>query len=195
MGLDEHKKTWRARQVPPVEPVWLSKVEVRLLVRQDLPALEWDGEYAHYRRLYRDIYRAFCKGTVLMWVADLHDVGIIGQVFVHLKSARRELADGITRAYVYGFRVRSPYRGFGIGARLLQTVEDDLVKRRFLWITLNVSRQNVDARRFYERYGFHVVAPEAGNWSYLDEQDRRHEVHEPAWRMEKRIVEADFSRC
>ena len=170
-----------------MEPVWVSQVEIRPLVQGDLPALEWDGEYAHYRRLYRDIYRGVRKGTALMWVADLHGVGIIGQVFVHLKSMRRELADGVTRAYVYGFRVRSQYRGFGIGTRLLQTVEDDLAKRRYFWITLNVSRQNEDARRFYERHGYRVVAPEAGNWSYLDEQGRRHEVNEPAWRMEKRI--------
>jgi len=187
MRLNEHQEKLEAGRASLIEPDWLSQVEIRLLVRQDLPALEWDGEYTHFRRLYRDIYQGFCKGKALMWVADLHGVGIIGQVFVHLQSARRELADGVTRAYVYGFRVRSRYRDFGIGTRLLQTIENDLAMRRFSWITLNVARQNVDARRFYERYGFFIVAPEPGRWSYLDEQGRRREVNEPAWRMEKRI--------
>jgi len=187
MRLNEQQKNWKAEQVSLIEPAWLSQVDIRLLVQQDLPSLEWDGEYTHFRRLYRDIYQGFCKGRALMWVADLHEVGIIGQVFVHLQSARRELADGVTRAYVYGFRVRSRYRGFGIGTRILRTIENDLAMRRFSWVTLNVARQNVDARRFYERYGFRIVAPELGQWSYLDEQGRRREVNEPAWRMEKRI--------
>ena len=32
----------------------------------------------------------------------------------------------ISRAYIYGFRVRSNYRRLGIGGRMLQTVEYDL---------------------------------------------------------------------
>ena len=122
-----------------------------------------------------------------MWAADLPGKDLIGQLFVQLNSARKELADGKARAYIYGFRVKPLYRGLGVGSRLLQIVEADLGQRNFSWASLNVGQDNPDALRFYQRYGYQVVAAEPGRWSYLDEQGRRHNVHEPAWRMEKRI--------
>jgi ribosomal protein S18 acetylase RimI-like enzyme len=162
-------------------------VKIRLVDRQDLSALEWDGEYTHFRRLYREIYQSTALGKALMWVADLPGAGVIGQLFIQFDSSRKELADGNLRAYLYGFRIKPAYRGEGVGSRLLQTAESDLVRRRLLFATLNVGRHNLDARRFYERHGYRVVADEAGRWSFLDDQDQRHEVYEPAWRMEKRL--------
>jgi ribosomal protein S18 acetylase RimI-like enzyme len=169
----------------PTQPLWLSQIEIRLLREADLLALEWGGEYRHFRRLYQDIYQGVLQGRALMWVVDLSGAGIIGQVFVQLNSGRKELADGETRAYLYGFRVQPTYRRFGVGGSLLRVVESNLLARGFRCATLNVGRNNRDARRFYERYGYVVVADEPGRWSYLDDQGRRREVHEPAWRMEK----------
>ncbi len=168
----------------------LQKVTVRLLQLQDLPALEWDGEYTHFRRLYSEIYQSAVLGRSLMWVADLQLVGIIGQVFVQLDSARKELADGLTRAYVYGFRVKAPYRSLGVGGRLLRWVEEDLHRRGYRWVTLNVGRENAAAQRFYQRYGYTVVAAEPGQWSYIDDKNKRRQVIEPAWRMEKGLPES-----
>ncbi|MDI6694375.1 MAG: GNAT family N-acetyltransferase [Anaerolineales bacterium] len=165
------------------------QVIIRVLRGEDLPALEWGGEYRHFRRLYADIYRSACQGKALMWVAELPEVGIIGQVFVQLSSGRRELADGVRRAYIYGFRIQPAYRGVGIGGRMLQIVEEDLLQRRFLFVTLNVARENIAALRFYQQHGYQVVAEEAGEWSYLDDTGRRREVHEPAWRMEKALTQ------
>ena len=173
--------------VEPLIAPWLADIQYRTLVKDDLPALEWDGEYAHFRRLYREIYRSACQGRALMWVVTLPDKGLIGQVFVQLTSQRLELADGSSRAYIYGFRVKEAYRSAGVGSRLLQVVEADLGQRGFQQISLNVGQANDAARRFYERHGYQVVGAEAGRWHYLDEQGRRQEVHEPAWRMEKRF--------
>lgn len=165
--------------------------KVRTLIRQagweDLAALEWNGEYTHYRRLYQEIYQSTCRGKALMWVADLPGEEIIGQIFVQLDSSRNELANGRNRAYVYGFRVKSAYQGAGIGTRLLRTVEDDLRLRKFEWVTLNVSRANQEARRFYDRLGYHVVAADPGQWTYFDDQGRKRQVNEPAWRMLKSL--------
>lgn len=176
---------------PPLEalaePGWRSRLQVRQVTQQDLLALEWDGEYRHFRRLYRDIYHSACQGRAVLWVADLDPAGVIGQVFVQLDSARKELADASVRAYIYGFRIRPDYRNLGIGGQMLLTLEDDLVHRCYCLATLNVGRQNLEARRFYERYGYQVVANEAGRWSYVDDQGNYQEVHEPAWRMEKRL--------
>jgi ribosomal protein S18 acetylase RimI-like enzyme len=102
-----------------------------------------------------------------------------------MESDRKELADGCSRAYFYSFRVRSPYQGVGIGTLLMQTAESDLRNRGYNRITLNVRRDNSDARRLYERFGYIVVADEPGRWSYLDHNGHRRHVHEPSWRMEK----------
>jgi ribosomal protein S18 acetylase RimI-like enzyme len=180
-------RTALAHSVELNDPGWPARLQVRQVKHQDLPALEWDGEYRHFRRLYREIYHSACQGKAVLWVADLAPVGVIGQVFVQLDSARKELADGQTRAYIYGFRVRPSYRSLGIGGQMLQTLEKDLLNRGFRLSTLNVGQQNPGARRFYERFGYRVMAEEPGRWSYLDDQGMRREVHEPAWRMEKSL--------
>ena len=149
-----------------IQADWLSQVQIRLGREEDLPALEWQGEFIHFRKLYRQVYQNACDGKACIWVAELEQAGIIGQVFVQFISSRKELADGETRAYVYGFRVQAAYRGSGVGTELLKQVEQDLQKRHFRWITLNVSRQNLGAQRFYKRNGYQMVAAEAGRWSY-----------------------------
>jgi ribosomal protein S18 acetylase RimI-like enzyme len=187
LGHEDCRSNVMSLSVETTGSIWLSQIHIRQLSRDDLLDLEWDGEYTHFRRLYREVYQSSVKGNAILWGVDLLSVGVIGQLFVQLKSARAELADGVERAYIYAFRVRPLFRGYGIGTRLLQAVEEDLRQRGYLWVTLNVGRQNEDARRFYERNGYLVVAPEPGRWSYLDDQNQRHEVHEPAWRMEKEL--------
>lgn len=167
----------------------VSQTSIRLLRQEDLTALEWDGEYRHFRRLYRDIYETARQGKAVLWVAEFVPGKIIGQVFVQLVSGRKELADGVQRAYVYGFRVRPEYRSCGIGAQMLITLEADLKRRGFRYVTLNVGRDNPNAQRFYERHGYHPVAAEPGRWYYFDDEDQKREVHEPAWRMEKALID------
>lgn len=169
-------------------PTWLSNVQIRHIEKSDLSALEWDGEYTHFRRLYKEIYDGVVKGKAIMWVADLEGTSIIGQLFVQLSSSRTELANGTNRAYIYSFRIQPPYRANGLGTYMLQIAENDLAERGFRWVTLNVARDNPDARRLYERHGYRVIAKEPGNWSYRDDQGITREVHEPAWRMEKRLL-------
>lgn len=170
------------------ETQWLERVQFRFLNEKDLPQLEWDGEYLHFRRLYRDIFHSVCQGNALMWGCELPERGIIGQVFIQLRSTRLELADGYSRAYLYGFRIRPAYRNAGLGTRLLLLVEKDLLERNYKWSTLNVSRCNLAARRFYERHAYRVIADEPGEWSYIDHEGRRCHVREPAWRMEKYLA-------
>ena len=149
--------------------------------------MEWEGEYAHFRKYYADAFELAKQGYSILWVADLPKVGLIGQLFVQLSSGRKELADGFGRAYIYGFRIRSEFRGNGLGKRMMAIIESDLHQRGFKWVTLNVSRDNTGALRLYEKIGYHVVAPEAGRWSFVDQFGRRQEVNEPAWRMEKYV--------
>ena len=163
----------------------VQQVHIRHASRHDLSALEWGGEYAHFRHIFAEAYRLMEIGDVVMWVADLMNEGLIGQLFVQMYHQNH--SKGITKsyAYIYGFRVQPVYRGFGIGSRLLETAENDLLYRGILRIALNVARDNEPARRLYERCGYHVVAQEPGIWSYLDDKGKRCFVNEPAWRMEK----------
>ena len=55
--------------------------------------------------------------------AELPGEGIIGQVFIQLNSARKELADGVDRAYIYGFRIKPAYRRQGIASALYNEAE------------------------------------------------------------------------
>jgi ribosomal protein S18 acetylase RimI-like enzyme len=160
---------------------------IRKVTRADLPALEWDGEYLHFRNLFRDAYQRARKGDSVLWVAEISKIAIIGQVFVQLIGSRPELADGKRRAYIYSVRVRLPYRGMGIGTQMMHTVELDLLQRGFSLIALNVAKNNPKARSFYEQRGYQVIADEPGNWSYIDHRGKRCYVHEPAWRMEKAL--------
>lgn len=165
----------------------VQQVQIRHASHKDLPALEWEGEFAHFRHVFAEAFRLMELGDVIMWVVDLPDFGLIGQVFIQLYGPKQIQSNGNKYAYIYGFRVRPTYRGYGIGSRLLEVVETDLVQRGFLRIALNVARGNEDARRLYERCGYHVTGPEPGIWSYLDDKGRRRFVNEPAWRMEKQF--------
>jgi ribosomal protein S18 acetylase RimI-like enzyme len=158
---------------------------VRPMNAADLPALEWDGEYTHFRRVYADAYKRMQAGYAVLWVAELPVEGIIGQVFIQLNCERPELADGQERAYLYSFRVRKSFQGQGIGSRIMDIVENDLRRRGYTYVTLNVARDNPRAQQLYVRRGYYVVAPEPGIWSYPDHNGVWRQVHEPAWRMEK----------
>jgi ribosomal protein S18 acetylase RimI-like enzyme len=176
---------------PPISSMVAFSLTKEVLIRHvsvtDLPALEWEGEFSHFRNIFSEAYRLMQLGDVIMWVADLPSFGLIGQLFIQLYSPYQLRASDETYAYIYGFRVRPIYRGRGIGSLLLDKAETDLLQRGFLRITLNVAQDNPDARRLYERRGYHVVAPEPGVWSYLDENGQRRFVNEPAWRMEKQF--------
>jgi ribosomal protein S18 acetylase RimI-like enzyme len=165
------------------------KVQIRHLKVEDLPALEWDGEFIHFRRQFEMTYRDYLSGNGIPWIAiDRINGEILGQVFVLFNSRlRKELADGDGRAYMYSIRVKEHVRNLGLGKYMMDVVESDLVERGYGISTLNVARDNPGAYRFYFRLGYRVVAPEPGQWSYLDHEGTRHFVDEPAWRMEKTL--------
>ena len=83
---------------------WASDVMIRTVRRGDLPGLEWEGQYRHFRRIYQDAYERARSGRSVLWIAELPDRGIIGQVFIQLVCDRPELADG-KMAHAGSFRV------------------------------------------------------------------------------------------
>ena len=172
---------------------WLNDVKIRLLKEAELPALEWEGEYTHFRRIYAEAYERYKLGRSLIWVADYpgperpNGKNIIGQVFVQLICDRPELADGSQRAYIYAFRIRPAYRNGGLGTKMMAVAEADLYRRGFHSVTLNVAQDNPGGMRLYHRLGYRVVSSDPGRWSYPDENNIWRQVEEPAWRMEKAL--------
>lgn len=163
---------------------WLQQVVIRRLEYRDLPALEWNGEYAHFRRLFAGAYQRSLEGKSVLWVAEISEEHL-GQLFVELECDRSELADGRQRAYQYSFRIKPAYRGAGLGTRMLYTAEEDLRRKGFNQITLMVAQENLQAQRLYQSLGYRVVACESGCWWYPDQDEVWQQVHEPGWRMEK----------
>ncbi len=165
----------------------LDRFIFRLLRREDLPELEWGGEFIHFRRVYFEAYRRSLMGESLLWVIELPLSGIVGQAFVQLECNRPELADGKQIAYIYAFRIKEPYRGIGLGSKLLQIIEGDLYKQGIHYVTLNVAKDNDRARALYERHGYKIVAEEPGCWSFIDHEGNLRDIEEPSWRMKKKI--------
>lgn len=161
---------------------------IRPVTSADLPALEWDGEFVRYRRMYAGLYPQTQSGQACMWLIESQQGELIGQAFVMLKSSDTDSADGDQRAYLFAFRVKPAWRNQGVGTQLMNFIETDLKRRGFAFVTLNVARDNPDARRLYERLGYRVIGTRPGVWSYRDHEGRIQQVIEPAWRMLKRLT-------
>ena len=162
-------------------------ITIRLVTETDLIRLEWEGEYKKYRRMYASLYRNMLTGTTLMWLIENPQGVVIGQAFVMLKSSELEAADGKKRAYLFAFRIRPAWRNRGIGTLMMDHIERDLFRRGFLFVTLNVAKENPGARRLYERLGYKVIGSKPGVWSFRDDEGNIQHMVEPAWRMMKRL--------
>jgi len=163
-------------------------ITIRFAEFKDLEAMEWDGEYRHFRRMYRDTFQRTLTGSTQMWVMRYEPDLMIGQLFVQLLSKNTTLADGKHRAYIFSFRIRSEYRSRGLGTNFLNHVEINLLRRGFRTISLNVAQDNPQALKMYERNGYHVIGPDPGVWSYQTDEGEWVHMEEPAWRMEKQLV-------
>lgn len=172
---------------PPSDNLWLENVVIRHLIAKDLPELEWGGEYAHLRNVYLNAYKNRNQGLNVLWVAEINPIGIIGQIFVQLNSIRKELSDGFFSAYIFSFRIKPEFRNRGLGTAMISHVQTDLRKRKFREMTLNVAKTNEKAIRFYQRLGFTITNEERGEWSFINHENKRQYVSEPAWRMVKPI--------
>lgn len=171
--------------LPDLPEDWPARATIRRLQKSDLQALEWDGQFSHFRKVYAEAYERMVLGLTMIWVAELAPYGLIAQVFIQLNCQRPELAGGGLRAYLYSFRVKPAFQGAGLGTRMMAVVEADLLERGYRVVTLNVAKDNPRAQALYERLGYRVIDQDPGIWSYIDHLGQRRTMIEPAWRMEK----------
>lgn len=169
-------------------PSWLTEISIRQVTKEDLPALEWEGAYLHFRRVYLRAFQRAQLGNALLWVVEQQSGVLLAQLFIQLRSEFEfSVADGRQRAFMHSFRVRPGLRGCGLGSCLLKHVELDLVERGFRWSFLHVASDNPGAIRFYECHGYRQVSPVSGNWTYEDHLGIERHIHEPGWRMAKEL--------
>lgn len=161
-------------------------VQLRLAAREDLEKLEWFGQYAHYRTLYARTYEDQLRGRRLMLLALINDFPI-GQIFIHLNDAEVAPSYRQARGYVYSLRVMEPFRGQGIGTRLILHAEQLLRERGYRWVLIAVAKTNRRARSLYERLGYVVYGDDPGRWSYVDHQGKVRQVEEPSWMLQRRL--------
>lgn len=167
---------------------WLQQIQIRAVAAVDLHSLEWEGSYVHFRQVYAAAFKRSERGQAALWVAkDLAGLQV-GQIFVMLKSDFDfEIADGRERAFIHSFRVRPEHRGRGLGSYMLAFAEEDLRRRGFSIVSLNVANDNPGALRLYERNEYRRAFPVSGDWSYIDHLGQERHVHEPGWRMVKNL--------
>jgi ribosomal protein S18 acetylase RimI-like enzyme len=163
-------------------------VLIRQATAEDLPRLEWFGQFWQFRGLFTHAYKDQIAGRCLMLVADLNGFPI-GRLFIRMAaSGPSSLVDGFSRAYLYSLHVMDMFQRQGIGTRLMQTAERCLIDRGFRWATISVAKDNLSARRLYERLGYRCFGEDPGTWSYVDPDGRQHRVEEPSWLLEKALT-------
>lgn len=161
-------------------------VEFRLANIEDLPKLEWYGQYTHYRNLFRRAFREQLLGKRVMLIADSHDFPI-GYLFIQLLNPDENNED-YKRAYLYSLRVMEMFRGYGIGTQLMHEAENLLLDRDFHVAMIAVSKENYRARHLYEHLGYQIFADDPGTWNYVDHEGRTRYVNEPCWLLQKEIT-------
>lgn len=162
------------------------KVIIRPIRESELPALEWDGSYTKYRKVFQQTYEDTVRGQRVMLVAA-QTSQIVGQVFIQLSSTERRYADGYSRGYLYSLRVKPDWQAQGIGTRLVKAAETTLRARGFTTAVIAAGKENPRARQLYERLGYRAFAEDPGVWYFQDVNGVQQSVSEPCWVMQKRL--------
>jgi ribosomal protein S18 acetylase RimI-like enzyme len=155
---------------------------IRPATEGDLAALEWEGEFRRFRRLYRAAFEDSRRGERALLVAE---VGrrVVGQIFVQFEGTL--VGDPDTTGYLYAFRVRPSYRNQGIGSALVSEAERLLLAEGLTRAVIAVGKTNEPALRLYQRLGYRRFGEDPGEWSYIDDHGRIQDVFEPAFLLEK----------
>ena len=125
---------------------------IRRCRRDDLDALEWDGEFTHDRHIIDWTFARAQERRMVMLVAVDADT-IVGQVWI-------DLGRWPDVAYLWALRVKPRWQGRGVGSRLLRAAEPIARARGATAVDLDVEVTNHAARRLYERLGYHAVRRE-----------------------------------
>jgi ribosomal protein S18 acetylase RimI-like enzyme len=164
----------------------VDEIVIRPAREFDLSGLEWDGQYARYRRVFHHAFLDTLSGKRIMLVADAGQL-VAGQIFAQLSSADSRFADGIGRGYLYALRVRPEWQGRGLGTRLILAAERELSARGFTFAVISAGKDNPRALQLYQRLGYRIFAEDPGVWYFVDVNGQPQSVEEPCWVLEKSL--------
>jgi len=162
-------------------------VLIRHATDADLLALEWAGEYTHYRRMYRHAMQDSKRGNRVLLVAEAEGE-IIGQIFVYFRPSWSRHFPKEQAGYLHSFRVKPQFRKQGIGTLLVRHAESILIERAYHRSVISVAKDNLEALRLYQSLGYSIFTEDPGQWSYVDDRGRVQQVVEPVHLMQKRLT-------
>ncbi len=168
-----------------------ANITIQVCRAEDVRNLEWFGALTEFRHV---IERAFTRqqmGDVVMLNAMLNDFPI-GQVWIDLYK-QRDQQIGV----LWALRVLPLLQNLGIGTQLVGSAENVLRRRGFGWAELDVERDNIAAKRLYERLGYDTIGEFENRWDYIKPthqtadgailNEMRIEVISHEWKMRKRL--------
>ena len=111
--------------------------------------------YEEYRRIHREIVSDILESNLdnRIFVAVSDENEIIGLAWVGL---RMDTVNYVPIAYLYDIEVKKEFRGFGVGSKLLELVEEACKGWGAYGVMLSVSRRNRAALTWYTRNGYSV---------------------------------------
>jgi len=163
-----------------------AKLKIRVARASDVRKLEWNGQFTHFRNLFRRAYSEQRRGRRIMLVMDFNGYPI-ARLFIQFINPGR-LAKGTKRGYIYSFTVMEPFRSLGIGTQMMNTAEAILIKRDYPIATISVAKANIRAYKLYLRHNYRIYGEDDGQWQYRDHQGNIHDVDEPSWLMKKQLI-------
>jgi ribosomal protein S18 acetylase RimI-like enzyme len=163
------------------------QITIRQLQRDDLPKLEWYGQFSHFRKVFGRSYMGQLEGNRYLLVADMQGFPI-GRVFIGRIGQNLMLSDGYERGYLYSLQVMSLFQGQGIGTSLITRAESYLMREGFRIATIGVSKKNLRALRLYQRLGYAIFDEDEGKWSYNDHLGIERKVFDPSFLLAKNLT-------
>ena len=168
------------------ELILKTTLKIRKANFDDLKRLEWNGQFTHFRKLFRRAYLEQNKGKRLMLVMDFNGYPI-ARLFIQFINPERITTSNKNRGYIYSFTVMEHFRSLGIGTRMLATAEAVLRKKGYKLATISVAKHNTRALDLYKRQGYRMIGEDSGKWQYDDHEGNVHYVNEPSWFMKKSL--------
>ena len=161
-------------------------LKVRVATPEDIQKLEWNGQYTHFRNLFRRAYVEQKRKNRLLLIMDFNNYPI-ARLFIQFIGQNETIDDDNQRGYIYSFNVMEPFRNLGIGTRMLNTAESILRNRGYQLVTISVAKDNSGALKLYRRAGYQIYGEDDGQWQFRDHMDNLHQMNEPSWLMKKAL--------
>lgn len=168
---------------------------IRPARHEDLQALEWYGLHTPHREIIAGAFQLQERGDGAMLLADVNGFPV-GQICIDFLRKRPS-----ARATLWALRVFQPFRGIGIGVRLVRAAERVVIQHGVPFAELGVDRDNVGVLPFYERLGYEHCGRERGQFLYHTPEGRLVRVAIDQWLLHKRLLEgggtagAPSNRC